>query len=188
MGQFTVKKHSSLTEEADLHTPKLHASRHEDGGDDEIDVSGLTGGYSLSDLQSDHPDLSGSQLHDPKAHVSSHESAGADALTLANIDSLACRIKVGTYTGDGTTSQAITGIGFQTKFVWVFDYTTDTSLATDPFVKVTGMYGDRAYHRGYHCLDNRLISLDADGFTVDDDAGDQHPNKDGQTYVYIALG
>ena len=37
-------------------------------------------------------------------------------------------------------------------------------------------------------LDNRLISLDADGFTVDDDDSDSHPNKLGETYDYLALG
>lgn len=35
---------------------------------------------------------------------------------------------------------------------------------------------------------NRIISLDADGFTVDDNGADQDPNANGVTYNYIAIG
>ena len=36
--------------------------------------------------------------------------------------------------------------------------------------------------------DNEIISLDTDGFTVDDDGADAHPNKNSSVYSYMALG
>ena len=35
---------------------------------------------------------------------------------------------------------------------------------------------------------NRIISLDADGFTVDDNGADEDPNANGIIYNYLALG
>jgi hypothetical protein len=43
LGEFTKKTHAALTAQADLHTPKIHASMHEDGGLGEISVTGLSG-------------------------------------------------------------------------------------------------------------------------------------------------
>jgi len=48
--------------------PGAHAATHEDGGADEIDVTGLSG--DLADAQ------------DPKSHAASHKSAGADSIRL----------------------------------------------------------------------------------------------------------
>ena len=36
--------------------------------------------------------------------------------------------------------------------------------------------------------DQEIKSLDFDGFTVDDTGADNHPNKLGETYTYIAWG
>ena len=36
--------------------------------------------------------------------------------------------------------------------------------------------------------DDRIISLDSDGFTVDDRGFDTHPNTSSQVYNYMALG
>lgn len=63
LGEFTKKKHSELTEAADLHAPEAHASSHESGGSDEIDVSGLT----------------------PKAHKTSHQDGGSDEIDLSGL-------------------------------------------------------------------------------------------------------
>lgn len=43
---------------------------------------------------------------------------------------------------------------------------------------------------GNHELEkiNEIISLDADGFTVDDGGFDADPNENGTTYIYIAIG
>ena len=35
---------------------------------------------------------------------------------------------------------------------------------------------------------DRILSLDADGFTVDDAGADDNPNENGTTYSYLAIG
>lgn len=119
-----------------------------------------------------------------KAYVDA-EVAGAGGVSL----------KTGTYTGDGELSQGITGVGFQPKYVQIWQdlgaaeglvYITET---TD--VHTTGYsvyYQSSAGALQFYQYDNRIISLDADGFTVDDDGSDVHPNKNGTTYRYVALG
>lgn len=52
-------------------TPPEHASTHENGGDDEISVAGLSG--ELADAQT------------PKTHASTHQSGGADAIKLDDL-------------------------------------------------------------------------------------------------------
>ena len=115
---------------------------------------------------------------------------------LDDVDAAAARatlggIKTGTYTGDGTTRQAITGVGFQVVMVWIIPYTESASIEIETYSKITGMYSDRCLMMAlndHEICDNRIISLDADGFTVDDEAGDYNPNKDGTPYHYIAWG
>jgi hypothetical protein len=51
--------------------PPEHASTHQNGGDDEISVAGLSG--ELADAQT------------PKTHASSHQSGGADAIKLDDL-------------------------------------------------------------------------------------------------------
>jgi hypothetical protein len=99
-------------------------------------------------------------------------------------------IKTGTYSGDGTEEQAITGIGFQPKFVFIWpEMTADAqdkywSFKADQACGIyAGMWGATTYTQ-----DNRINSLDSDGFTVDDDASDYDPNKNTVTYGYICLG
>lgn len=118
-------------------------------------------------------------------------AAAAIAYSKLATDPRIARIKTGTYTGDGTTSQAITGIGFQPKWVWVWRYLASEGWAA-PHFKSDEESGDMsititAANEGYR-RDNRLISLDADGFTVDDDGNDSNPNTLNSTYIYIAFG
>ena len=106
-----------------------------------------------------------------------------------------CRITTGQYTGDGTVSQPITGVGFPPKFVkiWVRK-TVVVAECSRMFEKVDTMSGTIC--QIHHCVagaehqarDNALISLDADGFTVGDAGADDDPNKLGETYCYMALG
>lgn len=104
-------------------------------------------------------------------------------------DFAGARLKTGTYTGDGTTSQSLAGVGFQPIEVEVGIYVEAEQTTTkNTFMKNNQMYGDIAIVQGYGDYDSRLISLDSDGFTVDDDGTDQHPNKLNQVYWYRALG
>jgi len=104
-------------------------------------------------------------------------------------DALRARIKMGTYTGDGSTSLAITGVGFQPKYVVVWTHeTTEASLARYELHDQAATGLAMKHTSTYTTLDNRINSLDSDGFTVDDDGNDEHPNKNGQVYDYMAFG
>ena len=102
------------------------------------------------------------------------------------------KIATGQYTGDGTVDQYITGIGFQPQFVqiWGHEEVEDTQLYK--FTKTsTIMGGDRCvyeYANYQRVRDNRIISLDADGFSVGDMGTDFDPNTLGSTYDWIAFG
>lgn len=108
-----------------------------------------------------------------------------------------CLIKTGNYTGNGAESYGITGIGFQPKFVIIWPHPTANAQNSMMFIKLDqswsglcivewGVVGTSGY--GPAAYDNRILSLDSDGFTVDDQGTDAHPNTNGTTYDYIALG
>ena len=109
----------------------------------------------------------------------SHQSGGST-----------CRIKTGTYTGDGTTGQAITGVGFQPKYIQIIPKPVGFTL-NNLYIKFSENWGDYAlliYANGVCSVCNRINSLDSDGFTVDDGGGDADPNKDTRVYDYMVIG
>lgn len=143
-----------------------------------------------------HSAITGADLHDPKAHESSHVSGGSDdidsALAFAAMATDVLRIKFGQYTGDGGTSHSITGIGFQPKYVKIWRHET-SQIGTTPYQERTEDFVDDlcyTYHPGVTAgtRPDRLISLDADGFTVDDQDADGDPNANGQVYDYLCIG
>ena len=71
----------------------------------------------------------------------------------------------GTYSGDGTTSKAITGVGFEPTSISIAQ--TNGTLA---------IFGTSAI--------DGIVSFDADGFTVTDQGSNAEYNKDGQNYIY----
>lgn len=108
------------------------------------------------------------------------------------------RIKTGTYTGDGAGApggQAITGVGFQPKYVMIWEKTTtDDQLDYSPSFKSDQDYltmnltYDPGTPKCFVTYDDMVLSLDSDGFTVADAGGDVDPNKNGRTYIYVAFG
>ena len=100
--------------------------------------------------------------------------------------------KTGTYTGDGTESQAITGIGFLPKALFITERRTSGGDAVDPYFVTNEIVDDNA-SGGVIDLGNskfetdKVLSLDADGFTVDDNGSDEHPNESGTIYNYYAV-
>jgi len=142
------------------------------------------------------------------ATINAHDFTVGEILTAATMDGVtedivavnteisnAAHIKTGNYTGDGTISQAITGVGFKPIFLWIFEraadtgavnvfYTSDNYITTDAdgiavrLISTGNLTGQ----------DNSIISLDADGFTVDDNASNNHPNQNGTVYEYLAFG
>ena len=115
---------------------------------------------------------------------------------LADLQSNKMSAAVGTYSGDGTTSQAITGIGFAPIYakIWANEATSGVTLhvfeTTSDYVDNHGN-GLSIRHQsggGHVAWDDGIISLDSDGFTVDDNGADVDPNKNGVTYCYFCLG
>lgn len=100
-----------------------------------------------------------------------------------------CRIKTGSYTGDGSIDQGITGVGFQPKFVKI--WIKATGAGNQGWEKLDQGWTTYAYFiasNDYIDIDDAVISLDADGFSVDDAGTDEHPNHDTELYSYLALG
>ena len=101
----------------------------------------------------------------------------------------------GTYTGDGTTSQAITGLGGTPKYLRIWEQKTTDTSALFIFETTTEIIGDiagggsirKSDSDAFRFKDNRVVSLDSDGFTVGDDSIDAHPNKNGRVYNYLGL-
>lgn len=100
-----------------------------------------------------------------------------------------CRFATGTYTGDGTLSQAITRIGFTPRLVHVIPQFSADTLNRPSCLKIDQHTADMCLADLFRShYDNMLNSLDSDGFTVDDNATDADPNTLGQVYIYWALG
>lgn len=115
-------------------------------------------------------------------------AAAAIAYSKLATDPRIARIKTGTYTGDGTLLHPITGIGFRPKYVFIIPYCESDDPA-ELNMKIDWMFGTLSFNisdASYYF--NRIISLDADGFTVDDNGADEDPNADGQVYGYVAWG
>lgn len=112
---------------------------------------------------------------------------------------MALSVKVGTYVGNGGTSgtRAITGIGFQPKFMFV--WSADTVEIYPAYVyqsAITGLgtciawWGENGWANG--TTHDRFQSLDSDGFTISigssTTAINKALNKSGVTFYYLALG
>jgi len=106
------------------------------------------------------------------------------------------KMATGSYTGDGATSKAITGLGFQPRYVKImFRRTVDGGTvivheAWDTVLddNVNGGAIQYASAGSISFETDAIISFDADGFTVDDAGVDNSPNANGQGYNWIALG
>lgn len=97
------------------------------------------------------------------------------------------KIATGSFTGDGSTSKAITGVGFLPTVVAVFAVANPSS--GNHWIKTAAMASTTAAKiDGFSTSTDAIIALGADGFTVDDGGADLHPNKSGNTYYWIALG
>ena len=109
----------------------------------------------------------------------------------ARLTAQAAKIKTGQYTGDGTESHAITGIGFRPKHLTI-RHRAGVGGGVHIYEKSDQTFGTFSIQHisggGHSLIDNAIISLDADGFTVDDAGADADPNKLGRLYDYVAFG
>lgn len=97
------------------------------------------------------------------------------------------RCFTGTYTGDGNATKALTGVGFKPKALRIFSRTTSgDGWKTNQ----DGTYSWGGDANGYNYLEDGIISLDADGFTVGDGTGwaDNYFNTLNRVYTIIAWG
>lgn len=92
----------------------------------------------------------------------------------------ALNVKTGTYTGNGSDSRSITGIGFQPDFVLIRGENTSEGC-----FKTSSMAGDTAINfAGGGTTANYIQALEADGFQVGTDA---LVNTNGTIYAYMAI-
>lgn len=93
------------------------------------------------------------------------------------LKALAADLAVGTYTGDGGASQAISGVGFAPNVVFIFpDSTTESRW----YSSVAGDSDTIIFSGGNN--DDAINSMDADGFTVNTGL-----NTDTITYHYVVI-
>jgi len=85
-----------------------------------------------------------------------------------------------TWTGDGTASRAITGVGFQPDWIWYKTVSASNDHnAVDSTRGATNQLRPNTNSSGYNATD-QILSFDSDGFTIGN-GGDA--NSNGATYV-----
>lgn len=98
---------------------------------------------------------------------------------------------IGTYTGDGSESQKISGLPFAPKYVkiWRRPAVNQFSQGFETTTGIVGHLAEGASHNidNGRLDDNRIISIEDDGFTVDDNGSNSDPNKSGQLYDFWAV-
>ncbi len=90
-------------------------------------------------------------------------------------------MRTGSYTGDGTNSHSITGLGFTPDMVIV-----KAGISRHSSIKTTGMEAGKSKRLADdRPLDpDRIISLDADGFTL---GNHDSTNMNGEQYYWVAM-
>jgi hypothetical protein len=119
-----------------------------------------------------------------------------------------CRIFTGSYTGDGSTSQAITcpgaGSSATIRYLRIWQRQPSSGYSLHIWEATREINDDIAAGMGVQpsyqtsgqdntgmsfALSDTIIALGTDGtFTVDDGGSDRHPNKNSEVYNYYALG
>lgn len=189
LSDVTTAQHHTATVAADINLADLAARAHGDLSDSPTDAHHAQAHNLDTHATRAHANLSDSpaDAHHNQAHtIASHSDGGAVA-----------RIFTGTYTGNDSTSQAITGIGFTVKHVIIWRRQTGTAEAdihwTNDLQVDNNAAGLSYLHRGpsaqaSETVSNRIITLGSDGFTVDDGAANQDPNTNTVTYEFTAFG
>lgn len=104
------------------------------------------------------------------------DSSVAEGLSWSNY------MATGTYTGNGNATQAITGVGFQPRVVWIYPQ-EDAAW----FIK-TNQDGTKSKASYQRFEDDHIVSFDSNGFTVGDGTGSaaNYMNVSGRNYTFIA--
>ena len=168
--------------------------------------SGATSNHKMSFAESDAPDANDDTTDGWKVGSMWIDTTNDKVYVCVDITdtaavwkelSAAGTVATGSYTGDGTTSQAITGLGFTVKWVWISKLLTDNQSFSDRQHIWTSdvIIDDDASGLAITVTssavitdDDAIITLGADGFTVDDDGTDDDPNANTIVYNYVAMG
>ena len=101
-------------------------------------------------------------------------------------------IATGSYTGNDITTRNITGLGFQPKYVKIWQSGAVDGDAMFFFERNDLMTGTLCIRKSdtnsFQYKDNRLTAFISDGFTIGDASINAHPNKNGTVYRYLAIG
>jgi hypothetical protein len=102
-------------------------------------------------------------------------------LLLALPAAASAQMATGSYTGDGSSSRAIAGIGFQPSVVII-----KGNASIEAILRTSSMSGDNSKKLGSNDVffAGGVISLDADGFTL---GSNNRVNAAGTTYYWIAF-
>jgi|TARA_E500000081_G_scaffold30443_1_gene34135 hypothetical protein len=92
--------------------------------------------------------------------------------------------KISSYTGNGASTQAITGVGFQPDFIMLKDINSTEQWYMFDSVRGSDKYLHPNLDSSEGTSTDRLKTFDSDGFTVGSDAA---VNGNGNTFIYIAI-
>ena len=144
--------------------------------------------------------------------ISSHTWVVGEIVTAANmntylrdnisdLDGRIFEMETGSYTGDGTLSKVVSlSASFTVTYVKIWpqetaDAQTDHIFETTDAIIDDNVNGMAWKHNsvtgggiGHVSVTHAIIALGAGSFTVDDAGGNLHPNNDGHTYNYVAMG
>jgi hypothetical protein len=100
------------------------------------------------------------------------------------------RVYTNSYTGDGGTEHAITGVGFSPKWIFLVNHATSSIEFYFWFYGIPDGYSFRFYGADieYRIINDAITVIGSDGFTVSDGGADEHPNKNGIVYDFICIG
>lgn len=134
-----------------------------------------------------------SGLHDLQYDLTADTYLVLDPISTATAPA---KIATGIYTGDGSETNSITGLGLSPKWVRVWKKTTVDATEIDVYETTPEILDNTdpeaaILYKGTGGIEldrERFVSLDSDGFTVSDGRNDRDPNKTGETYEYVAVG
>jgi len=143
----------------EIGTSEGHHTTHEKGGADEVSLAGLT----------------------LPAHGPTHEKDGADEIDATGLQGIPTpTIKFLTFTGDGTGTRAITGVGFQPSMVFLYNLAMIEAVKASTGPTQLWDTIENIWRAAYE--EERVLSLDSDGFTIED-----RRNLEGTDYQAICI-
>lgn len=197
----TAPTSKHLTGEIPALNPPLYSPVLEEGGVSELPLAGTVGQVRVEKAASVIGTRGGINfIEGANITLTLGDDAANDEVDVtiaASASGSGATLVTGSYTGDGATSQAISGLGVAPKVVWIAQRATASVAPSTLYIAVSTdtIVDDNAAGAAVELMSggpdlsiNQIISLDADGFTVDDAGSDSHPNKNAQVYNYWAIG